>query len=190
MGTEIHTFATLKETTEYVTEQSDQYKALFEDYSQWLGSLLRSCEDAHKNEDWYQRSAALQKNLRGQAKKTPEPKEAGKKGGKKGKSSESSCWVQSGNIWLSSTEQGQAEILFEAIEKIKNKIQEIDKFKATVQQLERLGLGKTVDYVVYFEDDVPKKIVLRTKGDTPENEVFRFATELSVPALHFNFGNE
>ena len=40
MGTEIHTFTTLKDMTEYLTDQSDQYKALFEDYSQWLGTLL------------------------------------------------------------------------------------------------------------------------------------------------------
>jgi hypothetical protein len=183
MGTEIRTFTSLKETTEFVLDQTVQYKALFEDYSQWLGSLLRSCENGHKDEDWYQKSAALQKNLKGSGKKAPETKANGKNGNGKGKNSDSSCWVQSGNITLSSTEQGQVEILFEAIEKINNKILELEKFKASVQQLERIGLGKNVSYVVYLEDDIPKKIVLRSKDTISQEEAFKFTADLSVPAI-------
>ena len=189
MGTEIRTFTTLKQTNEYLLDQSGQYRALFEDYSQWLGSLLRSAEAEHKDDDWYQKSAALQKNLKGQAKKAPEPKAAGKKGGGKGKNPESSCWVQSGNVMLSSTEQGQVEILFEAIEKISSKILELEKFKGTVLQLERIGLGKNVNYIVYLEDDIPKKIVLRAKGNQADDG-FKFATELSVAAAFSTFGSE
>jgi hypothetical protein len=50
MGTEIRTFASLKDLSEYLVNQSSQYKALFEDYSQWLGSILRDFATAHKNE--------------------------------------------------------------------------------------------------------------------------------------------
>ena len=84
-----------------------------------------------------------------------------KKGGK-GKE-ETSCWIESGGISISFTEQGQTEILFEAIEKINTKVQEFEKFKGTVQQLARLGLGQTINYIVYIEEDVPKKIVLKQK---------------------------
>jgi hypothetical protein len=188
MGTEIRTFTSLKETNEFLIDQTSQYKALFEDYSQWLGSLLRTAEAEHKNEEWYQKSAALQKNLKGPPKKAPEPKTSGKKAGGKGKNEESSCWVQSGNVMLSSTEQGQVEILFEVIEKIGAKIIELEKFKATTQQLERIGLGKNVNYIVYLEDDIPKKIVLRSKGNQAEDG-FKFATQLSVAASYSTFGN-
>ena len=188
MGTEIRTFTTLKDLGEHLTDQLDQYTMLYEDYSEWLGSLLRSCEEAHKNEEWYQKSAALQKNLRGTSKKTA-GKNAGKKGGK-GKKAMSSVWVQSGNVLLSSTEQGQAEVLFEAIEKIGDKIQDMEKFTATVQQLERIGLGKNVNYIVYIEDDIPRRIVLRAKSGLPEEEAFKFATELSVPAIYSDFSNK
>ncbi len=188
MVTEIRTFGTLKDISEYLLDQSTTYRSIFEDYSQWLGTLLRSCESDHKNDDWYQKSATLQKNLKAPAaKKAPEQKAAGKNG--KGKGAESSVWVQSGNVMLSSTEQGQVEILFEVIEKINSKIQEFEKFKTTIQQLERIGLGKTVNYIVYIEDDIPKKIVIKAKGNTNTDGGFKFATELSVPALFNEFGN-
>lgn len=181
MGTEIRTFTALKEMTDYLTDQLSQYRALYEDYSEWLGTLLRSCEENSKNEDWYQKSAAAQKNTRSPPKKAPETKSADKKGAKK---NESSVWVPSGTMLLSSTEQGQAEILFEAIEKIGIKLQEIDKFKASLQQLERIGLGKNVNYILYIEDDVPKKIVTRTKNSMNSEEAFKFETQLSIPAFY------
>jgi hypothetical protein len=185
MGTEIRTFTSLKELNEFLVDEIGQQKSLFEDYSQWLGSLLRTCESEHKNDDWYQKSAALQKTLKGTAKKAPEPKGNAKKGG--GKNGDSSCWIQSGSVMLSSTEQGQVEILFEAIEKINSKVQDLDKFKAAVQQLERLGLGKSVSYVVYIEDEIPKKIVLRAKSTLPSEESFKFSAELSVPSVYADF---
>ena len=184
MGTEIQTFASIKDMSEYLEYQTGQYRALFEDYSQWLGSLLRSCEDSHKNEDWYQKSAAQQKTLKTPQKKTPEPKDSAKKNGGKGKKTTPSNWIESGNVLISSTEQGQVEMLFEAIERINTKIQEMDKFKASTQQLERIGLGKNVNYVVYIEDDVPKKIVLRTKNGSNDGEAFKFATQFSIPGLY------
>ncbi|MCW3994790.1 MAG: hypothetical protein NWE98_01410 [Candidatus Bathyarchaeota archaeon] len=184
MGTEIQTFSSIKDLTEFLANQITQYKALFEDYSQWLGTVLRDAEAKHKNEEWFQKSQALQKNLKLQPKK-PQEKEGTKKGGKHAKGQgDESCWVQSGSIALSFTEQGQTEILFEAIEKLKNKIQEFEKFRGTVQQLARLGLGSTVNYIVYIEEDVPKKIVLKQKANANGDEAFKFMTELSVPAYY------
>lgn len=189
LGTEIHTFTSLKDLTEYLAIQSSQYKALFEDYSQWLGTVLRDAETSHKSEEWYLKSAALQKTLKAQSKKPVETNKT-KKGGKgaKGKEEES-CWVQSGDIAISFTERGQTEILFEAIEKINNKVQELEKFKGTVQQLARLGLGTTVDYIVYIEEDVPKKIVLKQKTSAKGDEAFKFMADLSVSAYYNNADN-
>jgi hypothetical protein len=184
LGTEIRTFTSLKDLTEYLAGQTSQYKALFEDYSQWLGTVLRDAESSHKSEEWFQKSAALQKTLKATTKK-PVEADKSKKGGKgaKGKE-EDSCWVQSGDIAISFTDQGQTEILFEAIEKINAKVQEFEKFKGTVQQLARLGLGTTVNYIVYIEEDVPKKIVLKQKANTKGDESFKFMAELSVPAYY------
>jgi hypothetical protein len=183
MGTEIRTFYSLREMNEIVSEQIDQYRALAEDYSQWLGSLLRSCEENHGSEDWFQKSTVLQKSVRAQGKRNVEAREPSKGKGK-GKKAESSCWIQSAGILLCSTEQGEAEILFEAIEEINRKIQGLGKFKGAIQQIERLGLGKNVNYVTYFKDDVPEKIVLRTKQDVGTVENFKFSTNLTVPGLY------
>jgi hypothetical protein len=184
LGTEIRTFPSLKDLTEYLANQTIQYKALYEYYSHWLGTVLRDAESSHKNDDWFQKSAALQKTLKSQSKK-PVEADKSKKGGKgtKGKD-EVSCWVQSGDIAISFTEQGQTEILFDAIEKINIKIQEFEKFKGTVQQLARLGLGTTVNYIVYIEEDVPKKIVLKQKSAVKGEESFKFMAELTAPAYY------
>jgi hypothetical protein len=182
LGTEIRTFTSLKDITEFLANQTSQCKALFEDYSQWLGSVLRDAEGKHKSEEWFQKSAALQKTLKNQVRK-PTETDKSKKAGKGGKGkNEESPWIQTGDISISFTEQGQTEILFEAIEKISAKIQEYEKFKGTVQQLTRLGLGQTVNYIVYLEEDVPKKVVLKQKANVKGDDVFKFMTELSVPA--------
>jgi len=182
MGTEIRTFHSLKEMSENVIDEIEQYKALAEDYSQWLGSLLRSCEENHGNEAWFQKSTTMQKNIRTQGKRNVEAKQPAK-GKEKSKKGESPCWVQSAGIQLCSTEQGEAEILFEAIEDINGKIRGLEKFKAAIQQIERLGLGKTVNYVTYFKDDVPEKIVIRAKREAEDNGSFKFLTNLTVQGL-------
>lgn len=186
MGIEIRTFITIKELSEYLAGTVLQNRMLYEDYSQWLGSLLRSCEETRKDEEWYKMSTTLQKNLKALPKNASAEKGKSNKNGK-GKKAEKSCWLQSGNILLSSTPQGQVEVLFEAIEKISSKIAEIEKSKVAVQQLERIGLGRNVNYIVYFEDDVPKRIVLFTKVVAQGEGPFHFATELSVPALPADF---
>jgi hypothetical protein len=182
LGTEIRTFTSLKEISEFLVSQTSQYKSLFDDYSQWLGSVLRDAEAKHKGEEWFQKSAAAQKVLKTQAKK-PAEADKSKKGGKGGKGQdEESPWIETGEVSISFTDQGQTEMLFEAIEKINNKLIEYEKFKATVQQLTRLGLGQTVNYIVYLEEEIPKKIVLKQKVVAKGEESFKFMTELSVPA--------
>lgn len=175
---------------DHLESQSNQYKAIYEDYSQWLGTLLRSCEDTYKNEDWFQKSTAMQKNIKSQQKKTSESKNSGKKNDGKGKKAGSSCWIESGSVLISSSEQGEIEMLFEAIDKINVKIREMDKFKASTQQLERIGLGKNTSYIVYFEDDVPRRIFLRTKNGPSEAEAFKFAIQLSSPGIYESLSSE
>jgi len=173
----MRTFYSLKEMDDYVNDQTNQYKALSEDYSQWLGSLLRDSGDAGK-------SAAFQKNMRSSAKKNMDTGRSPKKNAEgKSKKDQNSGWIQAGDVLLCSTEQGEAEILFEAIEEINKKIQSLEKFRATLQQIERIGPGKNVNYIIYIKDDVPEKIVVRTKSNGQDNENFSFAADFTVEGL-------
>lgn len=183
MGTEIRTFYSMKELSDSLTKGLSQYRNLSEDYGEWLGSLLRTCQETHKNEGWIQKTATMSKNMRGPPKKTADTPHDGKKK-KEGKSKKdrTSCWVQTGDILLCSTEQGEAEILFEAIEDINRKIQSLDRFKSTLQQLERIGLGKNVSYIVLFKNDVPEKLVLQTRDNKQGVENYKFEARFTVPA--------
>jgi hypothetical protein len=181
LGTEIRSFNSLKDIIDFSTSQSSQYKSLFEDYSQWLGTLLRDFEKTHKDEEWYRKTAAIQKTLKSQSKQVPEKSSKDKKA--KGKGEPESIWVQSGGLQISFAEEAQTQILFEAIEKIKVKIQEYEKFRVAVQQLARLGLGTTVTYLIYLEDETPKKIVLKSRGSSKGEDAFKFATEFSVASF-------
>jgi hypothetical protein len=183
MGTEIRQFTSIKDIIDYATNQTLQNKSVFEDYSQWLGTLLRDFEKDHKDDEWYKKTAAIQKTLKSQSKQpsTKSPNDKKAKGKSKGETE--SCWVYSGELQISFADEAQTEILFEAIEKIKAKIQEFEKFKLAIQQLSRLGLGTSVIYLVYIEDGTPKKIVLKSRGGPKADESFNFAAEFSVPAF-------
>ena len=184
MGTEIRQFTSIKDIVDFISNQILQNKSLFEDYSQWLGTLLRDFESNHKNDEWYQKTAAIQKNLKSQSKQPQEKSSSTKKTKTKdGKGKVDSCWVYSGELQISFVDEGQTQILFEAIEKIKVKIQEFEKFKLAIQQLSRLGLGTNVTYLIYIEDDSPKKVVLKSRGNVKGDESFNFATEFSVSSI-------
>ena len=184
MGTEIRQFTSIKDIVDYTSNQILQNKALFEDYSQWLGTLLRDFEKDHKDDEWYKKTAAIQKTLKSQSKQPPKKSSNNKKAkGKGGKGEAESSWVYSGDLQISFADEAQTQILFEAIEKIKAKIQEFEKFRLAIQQLSRLGLGTTVTYLIYIEDDAPKKIVLKSRGNVKGDESFNFAAEFSVPAF-------
>lgn len=176
MGTEIRTFYSLKEMAEFVSDQINEYKSLYEDYSQWLGSLLRDSDDPGK-------LAALKRDMQSSAKKNQGTKQVQKKPQDRSKNEQGSHWIEVGGTMLCSTEQGEAEILFEAIEEINRKTQSLEKFKSTLQQIERIGPGKSVNYVTYVKDDIPDKIIIKSKitGQTDEN--FNFAAEFTAQGL-------
>ena len=169
--TEIRTFYSLKEIREGVDAEISQYKLLLEDYSQWLGSLLRNPESS-KNQEWTKKTAEIQRIL-----KTGGRKENKKEEKKSGIFSE---WVQFKDIMLCAENLGEAEILFEATEALKIKIDKLEKAKNSLIDLERYGLGKDLLYIAYMHDGVPEKIFLKPKKDVEATEKFAFAVDFSV----------
>jgi len=169
--TEIRTFYSLKEIREGIEADINQYKLLLEDYSQWLGSLLRSPESA-KNQERMKKAAEFQKVLRTGGRKSS------KKEGKK--LDTSTEWVQFKDIMLCADELGEAEILFEATEELKDKIEKLEKAKNSIIDLERYGLGKEVLYITYIRDGVPEKIVFKSKKGIETTEKFEFLADFSI----------
>jgi hypothetical protein len=169
MVTEIRSFYSLKELRDNLIEEINQYEAMKEEYSQWLGSFLRSAETTHGKEEWFKQMTLLQKTIGGKGKK-----EKAKKQGA------STAWIQYKDISLSTSEQGEAEILFEAIEEINKKIEQLEKAKTTIDELEKSGLGKNILYITYLRDGVPQKIFLRHKKETETAEKFQYAIKFST----------
>lgn len=168
MVTEIRSFYSLKELSESLEEEIDFYKAAVEEYSQRLGSFLREMEATHGNEEWLKKLSVLQKTSK-----------QGKSKGKKKKAG-SSGWVGFKDIMLSTEGQGEAQILFEAIEEINSKVTRLGKIRDAVEDLKRLGLGEDILYMTYVHDEVPERIVLRKKGGKEAGEKFEFMATFSL----------
>lgn len=171
--TEIRSFYSIKEINEALEEEIEQYKAIAEEYSQWLGSFLRDSETMQEDKEWINKMAALKKSK-------PNKKTKTKKKGKPKKTLASTEWIQLKEIMLSASEQGEAEILFEAIEDINKKIEKLEKVKDSIAQMEKSGLGKDIIYVTYVCDGVPEKIVLRHKRDQEFAKKFQYIADFSV----------
>jgi len=173
VGTEIRSFYSIKEISEALEGEIEQYKSVADEYSQWLGTFLRDSKAMQENEEWAKKMTALQK-MKPKGKPTPS------KEGKSKKTSTSAEWVQFKEIQLSSTEQGEAEILFDAIEELNKKIEQLEKVKNSLAELEKLGLGKNIIYITYIHDGVPEKIVLRHKKDQEFEKKFQYIADFSV----------
>jgi hypothetical protein len=169
-STEIRTFYSLKEIQDSIETEISQHEMLLEDYSQWLGTLLRNPESS-KDPEWVKKTAELQKLL----------KVGGRKGVKKEeKGTRSSEWAEFKDVALSADALGEAEILFDAIEELKTKINRLQKTKNSVVDLERYGLGKELLYVTYIHDGVPEKIVFKPRKGSNLADKFEFSAEYSV----------
>ena len=168
MVTEIRSFYSLKELSESLEGEINSYKAVVEEYSQRLGSFLREMGTAHGNEEWFKKLSALQKTSK-----------EGKSKGKK-KKTEAPSWVEFKDIMVSTEEQGEALILFEAIEEINSKVSRLGKIRDTVEDLKRLGLGEDILYITYVHDEVPERVVLRKRGEKGTAEKFEFMATFSA----------
>jgi len=174
LATEIRSFYSLRELRETLEKAIDQCKALVADYSEWLGTLLRSAE-SEENKEWAKKVAEMRKLLKAKAKAS--------KTGKKKKGNVSIIeWIQFKDIALCTDERGEAEILFEVIEKLNAKLDKLEKAKESIAQLEKYGLGRNIVYLTYINEGIPEKIVFRPKKGA-ELKKFEFVTEFTVSKI-------
>jgi len=177
LATEIRSFYSLRDLKESIEKEIEQYKAVGDEYSQWLGAFLRDMEATYGGEEWFKKILVAQKSIKGKAKGENEKENKGEKTKKTGVSTE---WVSYKGVMVSASEQGEAEILFDAIKEINKKVEQLTKVKGTIETLEKSALGKDIIYIAYFHDGVPEKIVLRHKRNKEFAEKFKFAADFSM----------
>jgi len=154
----------LQELATLVEDEISRYLFRKEEHSERLGNFLRESEEKHGGEDWFKRLSLGEKLPKGKAKAKKKEK-GGKKKKKKGKKGGvPEEWVPFQSMLLSSSVQGEAELMFDAIEAITAKVEELEEAKASIEELRSVGLGDDVRYLVLLRDGVPKKIVIKPTG--------------------------
>jgi predicted secreted protein len=152
--TEIVTIRSLQELQTRLEAENESYLSQKEEISERLGNFLRETEEEHGDEDWF--------------KQLDLEKLGSKKNDKKKKGSD---WVQFQGVELSSSLQGEAEVMFEAISKISEKLEELSKGIESLEELRKIGLGNDIRYICYIEEGVLRKIVIKPLDD---NALTRF----------------
>lgn len=152
LATEIITVRSLKALVAQIDEEISSYLSQKEEYSEKLGDFLREAAEKYGEKDWFKELSL--DNL---------PKAKMKKGKKKkGKAGEAEDWIQFRSMLLSSSIQGEAEIMFDAIQAITQKLDELAEAKEAVEELRNIGLGNNVEYICFIRDGVANKIVLKS----------------------------
>ena len=152
--TEIITVRSLQELYGQIEAEIDSYLSQKEEYSEGLGNFLREAEEKYGDEDWFKQ---LSLDKLGGGGKSKQKKEKKKKKGKK----ESDDWVPFQGLELSSSAQGEAEVMFEAIAKITERLEELTDAKESLDELRKVGLGNDVRYICYLENGVVRKVVIK-----------------------------
>ncbi len=145
--TEIVTIRSLQELQTRLEAERESYLSQKEEISERLGNFLREAEEEHGDEDWF---------------KQLDLEKLGKKNDKKKKGSD---WIQFQGLELSSSLQGEAEVMFEAISKISEKLDALSRGIESLEELRKVGLGNDVRYICYLEEGVLRKIVLKPVDD-------------------------
>jgi len=145
--TEIVTIHSLQELQTRLEAESESYLSQKEEISERLGTFLREAEEEHGDEDWFK-----QLDLE-------------KLGSKKKDKRKGSDWVQFQGLELSSSLQGEAEVMFEAISKISEKLEALSRGIESLEELRKVGLGNDIRYICYLEEGVLRKIVVNPVDD-------------------------
>ena len=167
--TEIVTIRSLQELQARIEADSESYLSQKEEISERLGNFLREAEEEHGAEDWF--------------KQLDLEKLGSKKNDKKKK--KGSDWIQFQGLELSSSLQGEAEVMFEAISKLSEKLEALNNGIESLEELRKVGLGNDVRYICYLEDGVLVKIVIKPEeADTLTRFTFNrgFTVLRAVPS--------
>lgn len=153
--TEILTLRSLQELAAFIDAEISSYLSQKEEYSELLGDFLREAEEKHGDEDWFEQFSLENLGKGGGSRKKKDNKK--KKGKKRGPDE----WIPFRSMELSSSVQGEAEIMFETIEAITEKLEALEEAKESIEELRSVGFGNDVEYICFLKDGVVDKIVIK-----------------------------
>ena len=173
--TEIITLRSLQDLALQIEADLYSYLSQKEEISERLGNFLRDAEEKYGEEDWF-KQLSLDKLGGGGGSKGKKKKK------KKGKKTPDN-WVPFKGMLLSSSIQGEAEIMFETIGELSKKVDALEDVKAAVEELKNIGLGNEVNYICLIKDGILEKIVIKPiDSDTVEKFSFSkgFSSMISI----------
>lgn len=158
--TEVVILRSLQDLAVQIDADISSYLSLKEEYSERLGNFLREAEEEYGDEDWYKQLSLDNLGKGGGRSK--------KKKGKKGGGSDE--WIPFKGLQLSASVKGEAEIMFETIEAITEKLEALEEAKESIGELRNVGLGNEVDYICFVKDGVVEKIVIKPSDADSEGK--------------------
>lgn len=144
--TEVMVLNSLQELTTYLEAEIKTCTTMKEKYSEQLGGFLREAEEKYGDEDWFKE---LSLDKIGKTRR--------RRRGKKGLAD----WIQFQNIELSSSIQGEAEVMFDIIEALTKRIVELEEVKDSIEELKNIGFGNDVNYICLIKDGLVERIVIK-----------------------------
>lgn len=160
--TEIMETRSLQELVTIVEHETSRYQSKKDEYSERLGNFLRDSEEKHGSEEWFKRISLGEKLPKDRGKPKKKEKKKGDKKKKKGKKGEEpEEWIPFQSMLISSSIQGEAELMFETIEALTTKIEELKEARTSLEELRNIGLGDEVSYMMFIREGIPKRIVVK-----------------------------
>ena len=174
---EIVTLRSLQTLVEQIEAEIASYSFKKEENSERLGNFLRDAEEKYGDEDWFKEFSL--ENIGGDKPKKDDSKKRSNR--KKKKKGASDSWVPFKSLELSSSVQGEAEIMFETLQAITDKLEALEESKESIDELRNVGLGNEVIYICFVKDGVISKIVLKS---VDSEDVSKFSYNMGFTKVH------
>ena len=147
----IITFSSLQDLSEFIESEIKNSNQMISGYNERIGLLLR--EDPKK-----------------ESKKIKIDKSNKK-------------WVSYGTLRLygGRSQRGEAEILFDTVDDLKNRIQKLENTINGVTNLSKIGLGETPLFIIQLKNGIPIKMII-SKTTSEDRPRLKYETELVITA--------
>lgn len=146
----ILTFGSLQDLSEFIENEINKSKEMISSYNERIGLLLRDDTKKENNKIKIDKS------------------------GKK--------WIPYGSLKLygGQSHRGEAEILFETVDDLNNRISKLENAVKGVMNLSKIGLGETPIFIIQLKNSIPIKIIV-SKPTSEDRPRLKYEAEIVIP---------